>query len=45
MIKEKLGGFLASAKAHWRTPPEGRYMSYREIASLSVGGIGVRLTV
>ncbi|MBQ3537240.1 MAG: MFS transporter [Clostridia bacterium] len=27
----------------WNTPPKGRYMSVKEITSLSVGGIGVRL--
>jgi len=27
---------------NWKTPPEGRYMSFKEIASLSGGGIGVR---
>ncbi|MEE1010487.1 MAG: MFS transporter [Acutalibacteraceae bacterium] len=26
----------------WKTPPEGRYMTFKEIASLSGGGIGVR---
>lgn len=44
-IKDKITGFLKTAKTHWRTPPEGRYMSYREILSLSGGGIGVRLIV
>lgn len=44
-IKNKLKDTLASVKAHWSTPPEGRYMPYREIASLSVGGIGVRVIV
>lgn len=29
-------------KKYWKTPPEGRYMPYKEIASLSGGGIGVR---
>ena len=29
-------------KNHWKTPPIGRYMSFKEITSLAVGGIGVR---
>ena len=32
------GGFIKN----WKTPPEGRYMTFKEIASLSGGGIGVR---
>ena len=30
---------------HWNTPGEGRYMSNKEIFSLSFGGIGVRFIV
>lgn len=33
---------LANFKSHWKKPPEGRYMSFKEITSLAVGGIGVR---
>lgn len=44
-IKDKAIGFLASAKKYWKTPPEGRYMTYKEIASLAGGGIGVRIIV
>lgn len=33
---------LNNLKQHWKTPPKGRYMPYKEIASLSAGGIGVR---
>lgn len=29
-------------KKYWKTPPQGRYMTYKEIASLSGGGVGVR---
>lgn len=32
-------------KQNWKTPPEGRYMPFREIASLSVGGIGEKFIV
>lgn len=44
-IINKAKGFITSFSAHWKTPPEGRYMSNREILSLSFGGIGVRFIV
>lgn len=34
--------FVVNFKANWKTAPQGRYMSYKEIASLSGGGVGVR---
>lgn len=42
-IKEKAVNFLSNAKTYWKTPPNGRYMTYKEIASLAGGGIGVRI--
>ena len=42
-IKEKTGEFISTAKTYWKTPPQGRYMTYKEIASLAGGGIGVRI--
>ncbi len=42
-IKSKLSEATGLLKNNWNTPPEGRYMPIKEIASLSVGGIGVRL--
>lgn len=33
---------LAKVKTYWRSPAEGRYMPIREIAAVSVGGLGVR---
>ena len=41
----KVKSFLTSFKKYWKTPPEGRYMPYKEIFSLSVGGMGVKFTV
>lgn len=32
----------SEVKTYWKTPPEGRYINFKEIASLAVGGIGVR---
>ncbi len=36
--KSAIGNF----RNHWKTPPKGRYMPFKEITSLAVGGIGVR---
>lgn len=40
-----LRSFPKKLKTYWKTPPAGRYMSYREIASLSGGSIGVRIII
>lgn len=32
-------------KTHWKTPPKGRYMPYREIAAYSGGGIGAYMII
>ena len=42
-IKDTAVNFLSTAKKHWKTPPQGRYMTYKEIASLAGGGVGVRI--
>ncbi len=42
-IKEAAVNFISTAKTYWKTPPQGRYMTYKEIASLAGGGIGVRI--
>lgn len=39
----KIKELLNNLKHHWKTPPKGRYMSFKEIMSLSTGGIGVKL--
>ncbi len=40
---DKIKNMLSSVKRYWNTPPEGRYINYKEILSLSVGGFGVKL--
>ncbi len=40
-MKEK----ITKIKQYWKNPPEGRYLAFKEIASLAVGGIGVRFIV
>ena len=44
-VTAKAKNLLADFKKYWKTPPKGRYMSFKEIASLSVGGIGVKFIV
>lgn len=43
LIKTKVLPLLKQIKTYWKTPPEGRYMPFKEIASLSFGGIGIKL--
>lgn len=42
-IRQTVTNFVSTAKKYWKTPPQGRYMTYKEIASLAGGGIGVRI--
>ncbi len=41
-IVNKAKGALSDVKKYWKNPPKGRYMSFKEITSLSVGGIGIK---
>ncbi len=41
-MKEKIASVLGLLKNNWKTPPEGRFMPFKEIVSMSVGGIGVK---
>lgn len=49
MKEKKLGAkvkdLVSSVKTHWTTPPEGRYVPYKEISAYSVGGIGVKFVI
>ena len=42
---DKIKKILHDFKAYWKVPPKGRYMSFKEIISLSVGGIGQKFIV
>lgn len=44
-IKESVKKAVSAVRNNWKTPPKGRYMTYKEILSLSVGGIGVKFIV
>lgn len=39
-LVEKGKNLLGMVRSGWKTPPKGRYMTFREIASYSFGGIG-----
>ena len=42
---KKIKSLLGDLKKYWKTPRRGRYMPFKEILSLSAGGIGVKLVV
>ncbi len=44
-MKTKALNLVSSLKNNWKTAPEGRYIPFKEIASLAVGGIGVKFIV
>ena len=44
-IFQKLKKILSDMKKYWSLPPEGRYMTYKEIASLAGGSVGVRVII
>lgn len=44
-IKEKAIQLSDDIRLYWKKPPLGRYMSFREIISLAVGGFGIQLIV
>ena len=42
---EKIKQTVSSVKEHWSSPPDGRYIPYKEILAYSVGGIGVKFVI
>ena len=44
-MKTKALNLLLSVKNNWKTAPEGRFIPFKEIISLAVGGIGVKFIV
>ena len=41
----KAKGLISNVKEHWKTPPKGRYMPFKEIAAYSGGGIGAYMII
>ncbi|MGN0521617.1 MAG: MFS transporter [Eubacterium sp.] len=44
-IKAKAKNLIDQVRFYWKEPPKGRYMSFKEIAAYSFGGIGAYLIV
>lgn len=44
-MKNKIINLFTSLKKYWKTAPDGRFIPFREIVSLAVGGIGVKFIV
>lgn len=44
-MKEKVINLISSLKTYWKTAPEGRFVPFKEIVSIAVGGIGVKFIV
>lgn len=44
-IKEKASALCDDLRVYWKKPPMGRYMSFKEIVSLAVGGLGIQFVV
>ena len=44
-VISKAKNLIKKTKTYWNTPPKGKYISYKEIASLSGAGFGVNWTL
>ena len=44
-IVAKVKSLPGILKKNWKTPPEGRFVPFKEIASVAVGGMGVKFIV
>lgn len=44
-IKEKVQGLVDNVRYYWKEPPKGRFMSFKEIAAYSGGGIGAYFVI
>lgn len=41
-LKNQAATKIQDLKLYWKEPPRGRYMPFKEIASLAIGGMGVK---
>lgn len=39
-LKQKVTGVIDNVKYYWKEPPKGKFMSFKEVAAYSFGGIG-----
>lgn len=44
-LKNKITDLAQQVSLYWKTPPEGRHMTFREIAAYSGGGIGAYMII
>ena len=44
-LATKAKDVIGKVRTYWRTPPLGNYMNYKEIVSLSAGGMGVKFVI
>ena len=44
-LAQKAGGLLSDLKVYWKIPMPGRYMTFKEIAAYSGGGIGAYMII
>lgn len=44
-IKEKVSATVNNVLLHWKTPPLGKYVSYKEIIAYGIGGMGVQFVI
>lgn len=44
-LSQKVKGGVDKVRTYWKTPPKGRYMTFREIAAYSGGGIGAYMLI
>ncbi len=44
-LKQKVTSLIDNVKYYWKEPPKGRYMSFKEIAAYSGGGIGAYFVI
>ncbi len=44
-LKEKGTELIGQVKTYWKTPPKDRYMTFKEIAAYSGGGIGAYMII
>lgn len=44
-LTQKVKGGIDKVRTYWKIPPKGRYMTFREIAAYSGGGIGAYMII
>ena len=44
-LKQKITSVIDNVKYYWNDAPKGRFMSFKEIAAYSGGGIGAYLII